>query len=157
MEDEVVFQSNMESWPHNYPTLTTLQFAQQTTGFTWWSAIMDLMNSFKLRPLPTLLGRAAWVSGFCTARMKALLVQYRVGSHSTFCSDTVTGAPLAIPGVIYMVFRGSGRSLCAAQHVDVGHVLLISGQGTVQILRQCWEMRCLGRAPPAMDFQVESL
>ena len=43
-----------------------------------------------------------------------------------------------------MVFRGSGRSLCAAQHVDVGHVLLISGQGTVQILRQCWGMRCLG-------------
>jgi hypothetical protein len=56
--------AKVELWPHNYPTLTTLQFAQQTTGFTWWSAIMDLMNSFKLRPLPALLGRAAWVSGF---------------------------------------------------------------------------------------------
>jgi hypothetical protein len=51
--------AKVELWPHNYPTLTTLQFAQQTTGFTWWSAIMDLMNSFKLRPLPALLGRAA--------------------------------------------------------------------------------------------------
>lgn len=31
------------------------------------------------------------------------------GWDSTFCLDTVTGAPLGIPGVIYMVFRGSGR------------------------------------------------
>lgn len=76
-----MLRAKVELWPHNYPTLTMLQFAQQTTGFTCWSAIMDLMNSFKLRPLPTLLGRAAWVSGFCTARMKArmkaLLVQYK--------------------------------------------------------------------------------
>ena len=47
VENEVVFQSNIESrhglsqvelLPQNHPWLTMLRFPQQANGFTWWSA-----------------------------------------------------------------------------------------------------------------------
>ena len=42
----VTVLAKVELLPQHHPTLTMQRFAQQTNGLPWWSAIMDLMDSF---------------------------------------------------------------------------------------------------------------
>ena len=103
MEDEVVFQSNIESWHVVSQSwalatqLSNIDYAAICPANYWFYLVERYHGPDELVQAET---PPSIVGAGCMSFWFLQILRQPQGWDSTFCLDTVTGAPLGIPGVI---------------------------------------------------------